>query len=90
MELDNALSDGQLSMAEHQQRLGAATKAATLGELQSLVADLQPTTLAHPGVRQSAKLRRGPVVIAGVTGLAVVIGGAIAWALMGNGDSPAG
>jgi hypothetical protein len=35
--LDTALGEGQLSMEEHRQRVGAATNAATLGELQSLV-----------------------------------------------------
>jgi Domain of unknown function (DUF1707) len=39
--LDSALGEGQLSMEEHRQRVSAATNAATLGELQSLVADLQ-------------------------------------------------
>ena len=39
--LDLALSDGQLSMEEHRQRVSAATNATTLGELQSLVSDLQ-------------------------------------------------
>jgi hypothetical protein len=31
--LDTALGEGQLSMEEHRQRVGAATNAATLGEL---------------------------------------------------------
>ena len=39
--LDNALSEGQLSMTEHGERVKAATNAATLGELQDLVSDLQ-------------------------------------------------
>jgi hypothetical protein len=39
--LDPALSEGQLSMEEHRQRVSAATNATTLGELQSLVSDLQ-------------------------------------------------
>ena len=39
--LDPALSEGQLSMEEHRERVSAATKATTLGELQSLVSDLQ-------------------------------------------------
>jgi Domain of unknown function (DUF1707) len=33
--LDTALSEGQLSMEEHRQRVSAATNATTLGELQS-------------------------------------------------------
>jgi len=39
--LDTALAEGQLSMTEHQQRVSAATKAATLGQLRGLVSDLQ-------------------------------------------------
>lgn len=39
--LDQALQDGQLSMAEHQQRISAATRAVTLGDLHGLIADLQ-------------------------------------------------
>jgi len=39
--LDSALGEGQLSMEEHRQRISAATKAVTLGELHSLISDLQ-------------------------------------------------
>ena len=39
--LDQALQDGQLSMAEHQQRISAATRAVTLGDLHGLIVDLQ-------------------------------------------------
>jgi hypothetical protein len=39
--LDSAVSEGQLSMEEHRERVRAATTATTLGELQSLVSDLQ-------------------------------------------------
>ncbi len=39
--LDTALSEGQLSMAEHGERVKGATHAATLGDLQALVSDLQ-------------------------------------------------
>ena len=39
--LDTALSQGELSMEEHRQRVSAATTAKTLGELRSLVWDLQ-------------------------------------------------
>lgn len=39
--LDDALRDGELSMEEHRERVSAATKAVTLGDLQRLVADLQ-------------------------------------------------
>ena len=39
--LDSALGEGQLSMEEHRQRISASTKAVTLGELHSLISDLQ-------------------------------------------------
>ena len=39
--LDAALGDGQLSTEEHRERVSAATKATTLGELDSLMSDLQ-------------------------------------------------
>jgi hypothetical protein len=39
--LDSALADGQLSMEEHRTRVASATNAATLGDLQALVDDLQ-------------------------------------------------
>jgi hypothetical protein len=42
--LDHALSDGELSMEEHRRRVSAATTATTLGELQSLVSDLQTSS----------------------------------------------
>ncbi|EUA54119.1 hypothetical protein I550_5760 [Mycobacterium intracellulare 1956] len=42
--LDNALSDGEVSAEEHRERVSAATKAVTLGDLQALVRDLQSNT----------------------------------------------
>ena len=39
--LDSALSDGQLSMEEHRTRVALATQSETLGDLQSLISDLQ-------------------------------------------------
>src|SRR5262249_28983341 len=45
-ELDTALSQGQLSMEEHRERVSAATNATTLGELHSLVSDLQTPQVA--------------------------------------------
>ncbi len=52
--LDSALADGQLSMEEHRQRVGAATNATTLAELQALVGDLQ----AKPYVGAVTKVRK--------------------------------
>ena len=39
--LDTAMAEGQLSMAEHRDRVSAATNATTLGALRELVSDLQ-------------------------------------------------
>jgi hypothetical protein len=75
------------SMAEHRQRVSAATHATTLGELWSLVTDLQATNPVQPFATQPSKLPRGPVVIAAVTGVVIVICAAIALALMSNGSS---
>jgi hypothetical protein len=50
--LDGAMTDGELSMEEHRQRVSAATNAVILGDLQALVDDLQTagTALQWPGV----------------------------------------
>ncbi|WP_238949268.1 DUF1707 SHOCT-like domain-containing protein [Mycobacterium sp. IDR2000157661] len=91
--LDSALSEGQLSMAEHGERVKAATTATTLGELQALVSDLQ-TEHAPVQLRQLKKPR--PVAGSGagwglrlaVAGVLVVLGIAIGWGLYGNTSSP--
>ncbi len=75
-------------MTEHQQRVSAATNAATLGELQELVADLQSASPAQPLGTTPSRLRSRRVIGA-VTGLAVVVGGAIAWALSSDAGSTA-
>lgn len=48
--LDQAFSDGQLDAGEHEERVSRAMAAKTLGELRTLVADLQPvrSTPAEP------------------------------------------
>lgn len=78
--LDSAFGDGQLSMKEHRQRVSAATRATTLGELQSLVLDLQiqraPVQL--PTLKSPA--RRWVLRIAVATML-VLAGAGLAWAL---------
>lgn len=98
--LDSALSDGQLSMEEHRQRVASATNAATLGDLQSLVSDLQTgnapvqspnklwaqPNLKKPGLRAGAGGGWG--VRAAVAGVLVVLGIAIGWGLYGNTSSP--
>jgi hypothetical protein len=85
--LDFALGEGQLSMEEHRQRVSAATTAITLGELQSLVSDLQ----IHSAPTQLPKLK-SPAGSWGI-GLAVAVvltllAAGIAWGLFGSSPSP--
>ncbi|PND58701.1 hypothetical protein CRM90_04725 [Mycobacterium sp. ENV421] len=92
--LDTALSEGQLSMTEHQQRVKAATTAMTLGDLRALVSDLQtanapvqlPTLkkprLSTPGTSGSWGIRLA------IMGVLVVLGIGIGWGLYGNTPSP--
>jgi hypothetical protein len=91
--LDNALSEGQLSMTEHGERVKAATNAATLGELQHLVSDLQnsnspvqlPSLKKRPKLPGAGSSRGIGIAIAAVL---VVLGIAIGWGLYGNTTSP--
>jgi len=91
--LDSALAEGQLSMAEHQQRVKAATNAATLGDLRSLVADLQ--TENAPVQLPKLKSPRIPAIPGGgwgiraaAVGVIFVLGIGIGWGLYGNTSSP--
>ncbi|MDZ4265016.1 MAG: DUF1707 domain-containing protein [Mycobacterium sp.] len=90
--LDTALAEGQLSMAEHGERVKAATHAATLGELQTLISDLQ--TAASPVQLPKLSTRRLPPISsawgfrAATAGVLVVLGIAIGWGLYGNTPSP--
>jgi uncharacterized protein DUF1707 len=77
--LDSALNEGQLSMAEHEQRVNAATKATTLGELQALVADLQPVA---PFVTPSPRPRMNRTLLYAGAGALAVLVVAIGWFLM--------
>ncbi|CAN5733032.1 DUF1707 domain-containing protein [soil metagenome] len=96
--LDSALADGQLSMEEHRQRVAAATSAATLGDLQALVSDLQndKAPVQMPELQEPSKMRAAAVSVAGVSrGLLaavavvlVVLGIGIGWGLYGNSSSP--
>ena len=92
--LDSALADGQLSMEEHRTRVALATQSETLGDLQSLVSDLQT---ANAPV-QLPDLKRRPKVPTGkgggwgirlaISGVLVVLGIGIGWGLYGNTTSP--
>jgi hypothetical protein len=92
--LDSALSDGQLSMDEHRTRVAAATSAATLGDLQALVDDLQtgnaPVQMPNlkPARTSGAGAGGGWGMRAAVAGVLVVLGIAIGWGLYGNTSSP--
>ncbi|OBI47984.1 DUF1707 domain-containing protein [Mycobacterium sp. E796] len=81
--LDLALSDGQLSMEEHRQRVSAATNATTLGELQSLVADLQirSAPAQSPSLKSLAGRRGIRITVLVTLGL---VGVGIAWAWYSN------
>ena len=93
--LDSALADGQLSMEEHRTRVALATQAATLGDLQSLISDLQtanaPVQLPDlkqrpkmPGVSRGAGWGIRLATAAVLVGLGIGIG----WGLYGNTTSP--
>lgn len=93
--LDSALSDGQLSMEEHRQRVAAATTATTLGALQSLVDDLQTAnspvqlpTLKAPSRFAGGGQRGGLGIRLAIMGVLVLLGIGIGWGLYGNTSSP--
>lgn len=84
-------------MEEHRDRVSAATSAATLGELQALVADLQTANapVQLPDLTKVSPLRRaadgagsGWGIRIAVAGVLVVLGVAIGWGLYGNTSSP--
>lgn len=92
--LDTALSEGQLSMAEHGERVKAATTAMTLGDLRALVSDLQTEnapvqlpTLKKPRLGEPAAGAGWGLRVA-TAGVLVVLGIGIGWGLYGNTSSP--
>jgi hypothetical protein len=94
--LDSALADGQLSMEEHRQRVATATTAATLGDLQSLVSDLQndnapvqlPNLKAPSKISMAAGQRGGLGIRLAMVAVLVLLGIGIGWGLYGNTSSP--
>lgn len=95
--LDSALADGQLSMEEHRTRVALATGAETLGDLQSLISDLQTDKapvqlpeLKKPSRLKAATSGAGPGwgLRLATAGVLVVLGIAIGWGLYGNTPSP--
>ena len=92
--LDTALSEGQLSMAEHQQRVKEATNATTLGDLRALVSDLQTAnapvqlpTLKKPRLAAPPGSGSWGIRIA-IMAVLVLLGIGIGWGLYGNTPSP--
>ncbi|MGA5462558.1 DUF1707 SHOCT-like domain-containing protein [Mycobacterium sp. NPDC050041] len=94
--LDTALAEGQLSMTEHGERVKAATNAATLGDLQALMSDLQ--TAAPVQLRELKEPRKLPLPGKGsgpglglrlaTAAVLVLFGIAVGWGLYGNTSSP--
>jgi hypothetical protein len=91
--LDSAMSEGQLSMAEHGERVKAATNAATLGELQSLVSDLQTKNapVQLPDLKKPTRgggVGRSRGIGIAMAAVLLLLGVAIGWGLYGNTSSP--
>ncbi|HEX7321580.1 MAG TPA: DUF1707 domain-containing protein [Mycobacterium sp.] len=87
--LDQALEEGQLSSEEHRERVGAATKAMTLGDLHALVADLQTASapVQLPALGKPTKFG-GPAIAVAALVVAVLMGMGIGWGVYGNTSSP--
>ena len=90
--LDDALNDGELSMEEHRERVSTATNAVTLGQLRTLLADLQtgsaalqPPTVVSPGTM--TKYRTWGILAAAFF-VSVLLGIGIGWGMYGNTSSP--
>jgi hypothetical protein len=87
--LDAALDDGQLSMEEHRERVGAATAAVTLADLHALVADLQTSTSPVQLQPLSPRPKFGNLGVAvAVLFVAALVGLGIGWALHAPNGSP--
>ncbi|WP_163719408.1 DUF1707 SHOCT-like domain-containing protein [Mycobacterium bourgelatii] len=94
--LDNAFNDGEISTEEHRERVSAATRAVTLGELHDLVSDLQaareqrpptPTpTMTPVSTRRPKHTGRGLLIAS--YAVSVLLGVGIGWGLYGNTTSP--
>lgn len=91
--LDSALADGQLSMEEHRTRVALATQSETLGDLQSLISDLQTgnAPVQLPDLKRQSKMPSGGGgwgIRLAVAGVLVALGVGIGWGLYGNTTSP--
>ncbi|ORW09531.1 hypothetical protein AWC16_17035 [Mycolicibacter longobardus] len=90
--LDNALAEGQLSSAEHRERVSAATRAVTLGDLHALVTDLQtasaPVKLPTLSKPTKFSVRGVGLTALAALGAAVLLGMGLGWGVYGNTSSP--
>ena len=91
--LDSALADGQLSMEEHRTRVALATQSETLGDLQSLISDLQTgnAPVQLPDLKRQSRMPSGGGgwgIRLAVAGVLVALGIGIGWGLYGNTTSP--
>jgi hypothetical protein len=91
--LDSALADGQLSMEEHRTRVALATQSETLGDLQSLISDLQTgnAPVQLPDLKRRSRMPSGGGgwgIRLAVAGVLVALGIGIGWGLYGNTTSP--
>jgi hypothetical protein len=87
--LDDALNDGELTMEDHRERVSSATNAVTLGDLQTLLADLQTDSSAVrlPAVKSPPKFAGWHITAAAFVAT-VLLGVGIGWGLYGNTSSP--
>lgn len=83
--LDSALAEGQLTGEEHRQRVARATSAATLGDLQELLSDLQPA-YSPSAPRKGLHLPRW--AIASAVAAVVVVLGVVVWSASDRDASP--
>jgi hypothetical protein len=86
--LDDALTDGQLSMEEHRQRVSTATNAVTLGDLHALMSDLQTDNASVQLQAVNSPRFRGWGPAVGAFVVSVLLGVGIGWGVYGNTGSP--
>ena len=90
--LDNVLTDGEISDQEHRERVSAATHAITLGDLRSLVDELQTDGVSLQALAGARTLKppklSGWGVLAAAFVVSVLLGVGIGWGLYGNTGSP--
>lgn len=87
--LDAGLAEGQLTSEEHRERVSAATRAVTLGDLHDLVTDLQTANAPAqlPVLVKPLRLGRRGIAL-GALAAAGLLGIGIGWGLYGNTSSP--